>query len=58
LLAKDLEESPWATLSRRAEFLFVVSAVKVSEATVCRAVGRLCRSRKKDPKEQRNETSF
>jgi hypothetical protein len=22
----------------------------VSEATVCRAVGRLCRSRKKDPK--------
>ncbi len=57
LLAKDLEERPWATHSQRAEFLFSISGVRVSEATVCRAVGRLRRSRKKDPKGQQNETS-
>jgi transposase len=55
LLAKDLEERPWATHSQRAEFWFALSGVRVSEATVCRAVGRLRRSRKKDPKEQQNE---
>lgn len=47
LLAKDLEERPWATHSQRAEFLFAVLGVRVSEATVCRAVRRLHRSRKK-----------
>jgi transposase len=57
LLVKDLEERPWATHSQRAQFLFAVSGVKVSEATVCRAVGRLSRSRKKDPSGQQNETS-
>ena len=57
LLAKDLKERPWATHSQRAEFLFAVSGMKVSEATVCRAVGSLRRSRKKDPKGQQNETS-
>jgi transposase len=57
LLANDLEERPWATHSQRAEFLFAVSGVSVSEATVCRAVGRLRRSRKKGPQGQRNETS-
>jgi len=34
-------------LSERAEFLFAILGVRVSEATVCRAVGRLHRSRKK-----------
>ena len=57
LLAKDLEERPWATHSQRAEFLVAVSGVSVSEATVCRAVGRLRRSRKKGPQGQRNATS-
>jgi transposase len=57
LLLEDLEERPWATHSQRAQFLVAVLGVRVSEATVCRAVERLCRSRKKDPKEQRNETS-
>ena len=47
LLLEDLEERPWATHSQRAEFLFAASGVRVSEATVCRAVGRLRRSRKK-----------
>ena len=57
LLAEDLEARPWATHSQRAEFLLALSGVRVSEATVCRAVRRLRRSRKKDPKEQQNETS-
>ncbi len=57
LLAEDLEERPWATHSQRAEFVFAMSGVRVSEATVCRAVGRLNRSRKKDPQEQQKETS-
>lgn len=57
LLLEDLQERPWATHSQRAEFLFAVLGVRVSEATVCRAVGRLHRSRKKDPKGQQNETS-
>jgi transposase len=47
LLAKDLEERPRATHSQRAEFLLAVSGVRVSEATLCRAVGRLRRSRKR-----------
>jgi transposase len=58
LLLEDLEERPWATHSQRAEFLFAASGVMVSEATVCRAVGRLRSSRKKDPSGQQKETSF
>ncbi len=57
LLVEDLEERPWATHSQRARFLFAVLGVRVSEATVCRAIGRLHRSRKKDPEQPRNETS-
>jgi transposase len=57
LLAEDLEERPWATHSQRAEFLFAVVGVKVSEATVCRAVRSLYSSRKKDPEGRKNETS-
>lgn len=57
LLVEDLRERPWATHSQRAQFLFAILGVRVSEATVCRAVGRLCRSRKKDPEGQQNETS-
>jgi transposase len=57
LLVDDLQQRPWATHSQRAEFLFAVSGISVSEATVCRAVRRLSRSRKKDPEGQQNETS-
>jgi transposase len=57
LLVEDLEGRPRATHSQRAEFLFAVLGVRVSGATVCRAVRRLSRSRKKDPKGQRSETS-
>jgi transposase len=58
LLLEDLEQRPWATHSQRAEFLYAVSGVSVSEATVCRAVGRVRRSRKKGPQGQRKGTSF
>jgi len=57
LLVEDLQERPWATHSQRREFLFAVCGTKVSEATVCQAVGRLSRSRKKDPKGPPNGTS-
>ncbi len=57
LLAEDLQERPWATHFQRAEFLFAVVGVRVSEATVCRGVRRLHKSRKKDPKGPQNETS-
>ena len=57
LLVEDLRERPWATHSQRAEFLLATSGVSVSEATVCREVGRLRRSRKKGPKGHKNETS-
>ena len=33
LLLEDLEQRPWATHSRKAEFLFAVCGVSVSEAT-------------------------
>ena len=57
LLLEDLQQRPWATHSHRAAFLFALSGVRVSGATVCRAVRRLSRSRKRDPKGQRSETS-
>jgi transposase len=57
LLVEDLQQRPWATHSQRAQLLFAMLGVRVSEATVCRAVGRLNRSRKKDPKERPNGTS-
>ncbi len=57
LLLGDLEERPWATHSQRAEFLVAVAGVRVSEATVCRAIKRLSCSRKKDPERRQKETS-
>ncbi len=57
LLLEDLEQRPWATHSQRAELLFAITGVRVSDATLCRMVRRLHRSRKKDPKGPQNETS-
>jgi transposase len=57
LLVEDLKVRPWATHSQRAEFLYAISGVSVSEATVCRALRRVRRSRKKDPQGRQNETS-
>jgi transposase len=58
LLVEDLQERPpWATHAQRAEFLFAVCGVRVSEATVCRRLRRLSHSRKKGPKGPKNATS-
>ena len=57
LLVEDLEQRPWATHSQRAEFLFAVLGVRVSEATICRTLRRLSHSRKKGPEGQQNERS-
>jgi transposase len=57
LLLEDLRERPWATHSQRAGFLLAACGVSVSEATVCRTLGRLSHSRKKGPKGPENETS-
>jgi transposase len=57
LLAQDLEERPWATHSQRIEFLSAAVGMRVSEATLCRAVKRLLHSRKKDPEQPPNEMS-
>jgi transposase len=53
LLLEDLQQRPWATHSQRAEFLLAILGVRVSEATVCRAVGTLRRSRKKNQRGSR-----
>jgi transposase len=57
LLLEDLRERPWATHSQRVQFLLAACGVSVSEATVCRTLGRLSHSRKKGPKGHENETS-
>ena len=57
VLVEDLEERPWATHSQRAQFLFAACGVSVSEATVCRTLGRLSVSRKKGPRGPQSETS-
>ena len=57
LLVEDLLRRPWATHSQRAQFLLAVRGVRVSEATICRAIKRLSHSRKKDPKERQSEMS-
>src|ERR671938_461419 len=44
LLVDDLQQRPWATHSQRAEFLFAVSGISVSEATICRTLQRLSHS--------------
>jgi transposase len=57
LLKEDLEARPWATHKQRGEFLFAIYGVRVSEATICRAIKRLGHSRKKDRQERANGTS-
>jgi transposase len=46
LLVEDLRRRPWATHSQRAQFLLAVCGVRVSEATICRAIKRLSHGRK------------
>jgi transposase len=57
LLAEDIEARPWATHNQRSEFLYTVGGIRVSEATICRAVKRLGHSRKKGQREPAREMS-
>jgi transposase len=56
LLNEDLEVRPWATHKQRGEFLSAICGVRVSEATICRAIKRLGHSRKQDRPERANGT--
>jgi transposase len=47
LLAADMEERPFVTLSERRECLKVVAGVPVSDSTVCRELQRMECTRKK-----------
>ena len=47
LLEEDLKERPFATLRERREYIKVVTGLSVSRSTVCRAIARIGRSRKK-----------
>ena len=47
LLEEDLRERPFATLRERCEYLEVMTGLSVSRSTVCRAIARTGRTRKK-----------
>jgi transposase len=47
LLEEDLKERPFATLRERCEYVEAVSGVSVSRSTMCRAIGRIGKTRKK-----------
>lgn len=40
ILAADVDERPFATLSERREYLYAAAGVSVSDSTVCRELGR------------------
>ena len=48
LLEEDLRARPDITYGQRAEYLYKVLGVRVSESTICRMVKRLGYTRKKD----------
>ena len=48
LLEEDLRSRPAVTYKKRADLLYELLGVRVSKATICRMVGRLGYTRKKD----------
>ena len=48
LLEEDLHARPAVTYEKRADLLYELLGVRVSKATICRTVGRLGYTRKKD----------
>jgi transposase len=48
LLAANIRERPFARLSERREYLRKVAGVSVSRSTVCREIGRMKHTRKKE----------
>jgi transposase len=47
LLEEDLRERPFITLQDRCEYIRVMTGLAVSRSTVCRAIARIGRTRKK-----------
>ena len=56
LLEEDLKESPFATLRERREYIGLLTGLSVSRSTVCRAIARMGRTRKKGGESLRNVT--
>jgi transposase len=57
LLEEDLRERPFVTLRERCEYVEATSGVSVSRSTMCRAIARLGKTRKKGGEAPRSETS-
>jgi len=56
LLEEDLKERPFATLRERREYIELMMGLSVSRSTVCRAISRLGRTRKKGGESPRSVT--
>jgi transposase len=57
LLEEDLKERPFATLQDRCEYVRAVSGVSVSRSTMCRAIVRTGKTRKKGDDQPQSATS-
>jgi transposase len=57
LLEGDLRERPFVTLRERCEYVEAISGVSVSRSTMCRAIARLGKTRKKGGEALPSETS-
>ena len=57
LLEGDLRERPFLTLRERCEYVEAISGVSVSRSTMCRAIARLSKTRKKGGEALPSETS-
>jgi transposase len=57
LLEGDLRERPFVTLRERCDYVEAISGVSVSRSTMCRAIARLGKTRKKGGEAPPSETS-
>ena len=57
LLEGDLRERPFVTLRERCKYVEAISGVSVSRSTMCRAIARLGKTRKKGGEALPSETS-
>ncbi len=57
ILQEDLKERPFVTLRERCDYVEAISGVSVSRSTMCRAIARLGKTRKKGGDRPPSETS-
>lgn len=57
LLEEDLKERPFITLRERCDYVEAISGVSISRSTMCRAIARLGKTRKKGGEAPPSETS-